>query len=37
MNKIKKEKVILQKFYFPKENITIEAETIVKAILKLKK
>jgi len=36
MTKIKKEKVILQKFYFPKEHKTIEAESLTKAILKLK-
>jgi hypothetical protein len=37
MPNIKKEKKSLHKFFFPKENITIEAETIEKATLKLKK
>jgi len=31
------EKIILQKFFFPKQNKTIEAESLEKAILKLKK
>ena len=44
MNTIKEEKkikvenkIILQKFFFPKENKTVKAENIQKAILKLKK
>ena len=36
MSKIKKNKV-LNKYFFPKEDKTIEAETLDKAILKLKK
>jgi len=37
MTKIKKEKVKLKKFYFPKQNKTILAEDLKTAILKLNK
>lgn len=37
MTKMKKEKVRLKHFYFPKENKTIEAEDLKTAILKLNK
>ena len=33
MNKIKEEKKVLNKYFFPKENITIEAETQEEALV----